>query len=234
MRICTVYNYPTKNFGPEHATYAQRFVESYRQHPPMQDHQMIVVSNGGPPSGTAVRQFSWIKGTQFLQRENVAMDIGSYQFAARSIQCDMMVFFGGSSYFRGPGWLMRMANAFQAYGDEALYGCTGNQGDNRQVNTHFERIWPHIRTTGFWCSPRLINTHPFRVKDNSERYPYEHGPAGLTSWVISQGKPALVVGWTEIKPVHECDSIPNGFHQGDQSNIMVGDRLTAPPYYHVP
>jgi hypothetical protein len=231
MRICTVYNYPTKNFGPEHATYAQRFVDSYRKYPPMHDHSMIVVSNGGPPAGKAVQQFSWIKGTQFIQRENAGMDIGAYQLAARSFQCDIMVFFGGSSYIRGPGWLMRMVSSFQVYG-HGLYGCTGNQGDNRQVGTHIERVWPHVRTTGFWCAPQLITAHPFRVKDNSERYPYEHGPVGLTSWVIHQGLPVMIVGWRDIKPLHECDSMPDGFHKGDQSNIMVGDRLCSPPYYH--
>jgi hypothetical protein len=226
MRICVVYNYPTKNFGGEHVGYAQRFVDSYRQYPPMHDHSMIVISNGGPPAGRAVAQFSWIKGTQIIPRENIGMDIGSYQFAAQSINCDLMVFFGGSSYIRGAGWLMRMVSAYQVYGD-GLYGCTGNQGDLKI------KVWPHIRTTGFWCSPALINNHPFRVRDNSERYPYEHGPIGLTSWVLSQKKHAMIVGWHDVKTVHECDSMPGTFHRGEQENIIIGDKLTAPPYYHV-
>lgn len=128
---------------------------------------------------------------------------------------------------------MRMVSAYQVYGD-GLYGCTGNQGDNRRVGNGIERIWPHVRTTGFWCSPSLINAHPFRVTDNSQRYHYEHGAAGLTTFALSKNKPVMIVGWHDIKPLMECDSMPGGFHNAGQENILVGDRLTAPPYYNVP
>jgi hypothetical protein len=233
MRVACIYNYPSKQFGPEHATYAQRFVDSYVKYPPLFNHIMCVVSNGGPPAGLAVAQFSWIPNTRFLTRDNVGMDIGAYQFAAQSIPCDLMVFFGGSSYIRGPGWLQRMTNAYQCYGD-ALYGCTGNQGDNRRTTNGWEIVWPHVRTTAFWCEPHLINEHPYRIKDNNMRYPYEHGADGLTTWVLQKGLRAWIVGWDCIKPLMECDSMPGGFHNGDQHNIIVGDRLCAPPYYHVP
>jgi hypothetical protein len=31
----------------------------------------------------------------------------------------------------------------------------------------------------------------------------------------------------------DWDVIPNGFRQGDQSAILIRDRITDPPYYHV-
>lgn len=225
MRVCVVYNYPTQNFGPQHAEFAQRFVDSYRQYPPLFDHAMIVVSNGGPHCGRAMAQFSWIKGAQFLPRENIGMDIGAYQFAARSVTADMMVFLGGASYIRGLGWLKRMVNAFETHGD-ALYGCSGNQGDARSA------VFPHIRTTGFWCNPKWINEHPFRIQDNGQRYQYEHGPNNLTSWMLSIGKRAWVIGWHDERELHQCDSMPEGFHRGVQANLIIGDRLSSPPYYH--
>ena len=225
MKIAVIYNYPTPNFGPAHARLAERFVMTYRENPPLMDHLMVVVSNGGQANGTAISQFSFISNTKFLHRENVGMDIGSYQFAAKEVICDLMVFFGGSTYFRGPGWLKRMVEVYNSLGD-ALYGCTGNQGDGRV------RVWPHVRTTGFWCNPKLVNEHPFRVNDNSQRYPYEHGPEGLTTWALSKGKSAWIVGWNEIRPLHVCDSMPGGYHNGNQENLMVGDVLTSVPYYH--
>jgi hypothetical protein len=233
MKVCICYNYPSKNFGPEHATYAQRFIDSYLKYPPMFNHATIVVSNGGPPAGRAVQQFSWIKGSQFIQRENHGMDIGAYQLAASRDMYDMMVFFGGSCYFRGEGWLKRMVAAFEQHGD-ALYGCTGNQGDSRMTAQGMERVWPHVRTTAFWCRPGLINEHPLRVSQNSQRYGYEHGPDGLTTWVLKTGRRAWIVGWKDIKELHECDSMEEGFHKGSQANILVGDRLCAPPYWSVP
>lgn len=227
MKIATVYNYPTANFGPQHARLAERFVTTYRANPPLMDHMMVVVSNGGPPNGQAISQFSFIENTKFLQRENVGMDIGSYQFAAQTVICDMMVFFGGSTYFRGPGWLKRMVEVYEKLGS-GLYGCTGNQGDRRF------NVWPHVRTTAFWCSPKLINEHPFRVNDNSERYPYEHGERCLTSYALARNLPVYIVGWNEIRALPECDSMPGGYHNGTQHNLMVGDTLTHPPYYPHP
>ncbi len=231
MKIAVIYIYPVAKHGAEHATLADRFVRTYRENPPMMDHQMVVVSNGGPPSGKAITQFSWIAGTKFLQHDDSGMDIGGYQLAARSVGCDLMVFFGGSSYFRGPGWLRRMVNVYEAYGD-GLFGCTGNQGDNRVTANGSERIWPHVRTTGFWCNPKLVNTHPLRVKENHQRYPYEHGPNNITGWALLNNKPAMIATWKEVKPLMECDSLIGGFHQGQQENLIVGDKLTASPYWH--
>lgn len=224
MKIATVYVYPVASNGPAFARLAERFVSSYRENPPLIDHMNVVVSNGGPPNGQAVSQFSFIEGTKFIEHDNSGYDIGAYQTAAKTVICDLMVFFGSSAYFRGPGWLRRMASVYQALGD-GLYGSTGNQGDRRF------NVWPHVRTTGFWCSPKLVNEHPFRVSDNSQRYPYEHGEQCLTSYTLSKGKPTYVVGWNEIRALPECDSMPGGYHNGTQHNLLVGDTLTSPPYY---
>jgi len=188
---------------------------------------MIVVSNGGPPDARAIEQFSNIGGAMFLTHNNLGQDIGAFQMAASKITCDLMVFFGASAYFRRPGWLRRMVSVYKCYGG-GLYGCTGNQGDTRF------NVWPHVRTTGFWCNPKLVNEHPFKVSDNSQRYAWEHGPDGLTSYALSQSKPAYIVGWDCVLPLHNCDSMAGGFHQGTQHNLLVGDRLTSPPYWASP
>ncbi len=224
MKIVCVYIYP-KASG--FADLAERFVYSYCNNPPLKDHQMIVVSNGGTPDARAVDQFSRIGGTMFLKHDNSGQDIGAFQMAASKIPCDLMVFFGASSYFRRPGWLRRMVSAYNCYG-EGLYGSTGNQGDTRF------NVWPHIRTTGFWCNPKLLNEHPFRVKDNSERYAWEHGENCITSFALSKKLPAYIVGWNDIQPLYRCDSMRGTFHRDNQENVIVGDRLTAPPFYHCP
>jgi hypothetical protein len=227
MRLAICYVYPASKNGDQYSHQADRFVRTYRENPPLADHKMVVISNGGPPNGKAVTQFSWIAGTEFLQHDNSGLDIGAFQYAARHVGCEMMVFFGASTYFRRPGWLRRMINVTDAYGDH-LYGCTGNQGDARV------KVWPHVRTTGFWCSPKLINTHPMRVVENSQRYPWEHGSNCLTSWALLNDKQVWVVGWDCVKALNECDSMPEGFNKGQQRNLLVGDRLCAPPYYPHP
>lgn len=233
MNVTICYIYPTANHGAHHSDLAERFVSSYGANPPDYEHSTIVVSNGGKPSGRAVCQCSKLSRARFIEHDDSGMDIGGYQLAARGTACDIMVFFGGSSYFRKPGWLKRMVQAFEIHGD-ALYGCCGNQGDFRLTQNGTERVWPHIRTTGFWCTPKLVSQHPMRVTKNEQRYPYEHGPRGLTTWVLATGRKAWVVGWDDMKQVHECDSMPGTFHNGTQHNLLVGDRLTEMPYYPHP
>src|SRR5437899_6294779 len=163
-----------------------------------------------------------------IQSDNRAYDISGFQDAAKSCPCEMMVFMGTTAYLRRPGWLNRMQDSFIRYGNAAIYVSTANQGDNL-IN-----VFPHIRTTGFWMSPVIMNMHPLRVTDPSHRYPYEHGPACLTQWCRDQGYKALMVTYEGVYEFPYWDSAPNGFHQGNQSALIVGDRLTAPPYFAFP
>lgn len=223
MKIACCYVYPAANNGPAFARMAERFVSTYREHPPMMDHLMIVASNGGPPDAKAKSQFSFIEHTHFMQHDNSGKDVGAYQAISKKVICDVMVFFGSSTYFRGPGWLKRMIEVYEKLGP-GLYGCSGHQG--------IGNIFPHVRTTAFWCSPKLINEHPFRVTDNSQRYEWEHGAQGLTTWARSKGVPVWVVGFNDVKPLHECNSMVGGMHSGNQEQLMCGDRLTSMPYHH--
>lgn len=170
--------------------------------------------------------FGSLPNCGFIEHDNSGQDCGAFQYAAKNIPADMMVFFGTHTYFKRPGWLKRMVDTFNQYGQMHLYGSTGNQGDARF------NVYPHIRTTAFWCSPSIINECPLRVTHNGLRYLWEHGPDGLTSWVIKENRRAWIVAWDNVYPLHICDSIPEGFHRGNQTNVLVGDRLTAPPYWH--
>jgi hypothetical protein len=120
-----------------------------------------------------------------------------------------------------------MAGAFQKHGN-ALYGSMGNAGDASV------KVFPHIRTTGFWLSPTLFNAYPTVINKPEQRYPFEHGPNCLTEWVKSQGLKALIATWSGEYETGQWDSIPNGFHRGDQSALLTGDRVTDPPYYQNP
>lgn len=227
LKIVIVYIYPIDGAGGFRDKAAQ-FVNTYQQYPPDLEHATVVICNGAPVTSDAMTLFAPMPGCSFRQHDNSGMDIGGYQLAARTAACDLMVFFGAHTYFKKPGWLVKMRDAFLTGGD-TLYGATGNQGDMRF------NVYPHVRTTAFWCSPNLINRHPLRASHNGLRYEYEHGASGLTTWLIRQcGGQPWIVAWDGMYPLTQCDSIPNGFHQGNQSNVLVGDRLTAPPYYHTP
>lgn len=227
MTITVVYVFPTVGGG--YFDSACRFVNSYNANPPGAEHRLIVVSNGGPPSfemRCVIDQLN--HPVEIFTHDNSGYDIGAYEAVARAFPCQMMVFLGNTTYFKGAGWLARMAEAFQRHGESSLYGVMGNNGDMR-VN-----VQPHIRTTGFWLAPMMLNMYPLRVTQPGQRYAFEHGPLCLTSWFRSHGHKVLVVTWTGEYEWPAWDGIPNGFHQGDQSALLCGDRISEPPFYHTP
>jgi len=220
--ICT-YVFPVAD--GRHYEDAVRFVASYNLRPAGADHRLIIVSNGGQPTFEMRCLLEQLNHPyEVFVHDNTGWDIGAMQAAARNYPAEMMVFFGMTAYLRGPHWLKRMEDAFKTRGHQCLYGSTANQGDAR-VN-----VTPHIRTTGFWCSPALMNMYPNRVTDPSQRYPFEHGVLGFTQWCRNQGYGVYMVTWDAEVEFPHWDAIPNGFHQGDQSSLIVGDRLTRVPY----
>jgi len=206
---------------------AVRFVQTYQQYPPGLDHDTVVICNGAPANEDTYAVFAPITGCRFLNHDDSGWDIGGYQFAARTIDCDMMLFCGGWTYFRRANWLLRAWEVYEQHGF-ALYGSTGHQGQ-MQNNIH-----PHVRTTGFWCHPSLLKQYPFLVTQHGaggQRYAMEHGKNCISNWCRWHEIPRLIVGWDCVYPLEECDSMPNGYHHGDQSNVLMGDKMTAPPYY---
>jgi hypothetical protein len=224
--IAVLYCYPTPEHGAHHADLALKFVSSYLVHPPEFPCDLIPISNGGPPNSFARGLFEGIPDFKtWLVHDDTGYDIGAFQIAARSLRYDLAIFLGGSSYIRGKGWVNRIAQAYEHHG-MALYGAMGHGGDPVQ------RVKPHIRSTGFWCPPGLLNRYPHRVTKPEQRYPFEHGDNCFTQWVSRQGIPVLVVTWSGEFGVTQ--TVPNGYHNGDQSELLLGDRLSQPPFHGCP
>src|SRR5437899_6314166 len=146
MSIICVYVFPVA--AGRHYEDACRFVASYNANPALADHELVIVSNGGPPTIEMRALLDQLNHDyRVIQSDNRAYDISGFQDAAKSCPCWMMVFMGTTAYLRRPGWLNRMQDSFTRYGNAAIYGSTANQRDNRA------NVFPHIRTTRFWMSP---------------------------------------------------------------------------------
>ena len=225
MKVVLVYIFPLAG-GQGYREKALQFVESYGRCPAGMDHDTVIVCNGAPHTPDAVSLFSGLPGLSFLEHDNSGWDIGGFQKAAREVPADLMVFCGGSAYFRIPGWLERMVQVFEELGD-TLYGCTGHQGGGG--------VYPHVRTTGFWCRPGLLLNYPWLVLQpgtGGQRYAFEHGPNCMSNWLVSQGKIPWIVTANGCAPVHSCDGLPGGYHHGVQENLLMGDRMCRPPFHH--
>lgn len=208
--VAVVYVYPVVG-EPEHDVSARRFASSYREFPPLYDHSLHVIFNGGPPSAESIAVFDAIE-VQFHTRDNSGWDIGAFQWAARRIECDIMVCLGSNSHFKRAGWLRRMGEVFRERGD-ALYGASGSY-----------ECSPHIRTTAFWCNPELIRAYTKRVRTYEDRYEFEHGSSSITAHTKALGLACWVVTWDGVYGESEWRTPPNIFRRGDQSNSIVRDR----------
>lgn len=224
MKIIVVYVFPL-NGARDYFDPAQRFLEGYHKYPAGVEHEVIVVCNGAPITEETRFLFGSIPNVRFMEHDNSGYDCGAFQHAARENSCDLMVFFGTTAYLKGPNWLARIEDSFKKRGP-TLFGVMGNRGDMRF------NVFPHIRTTCFWMPPSLLNEYPHLVSNPGQRYPFEHGPDCLTSWVKRRGLKPWVVAWSGEYQWEQWDSFPNGFHRGDQSDMIAGDKLSRPPYFH--
>lgn len=223
MKIVVVYIFSAAA-NQQYELYADRFLEHYHKYPPGMQHESVVVLNGCKETAEHHCLFSVLPNLRFLEHDNSGYDIGGFQLAAMRVPCDMMVFFGASTWFRRQGWLIRMATSFTRHGP-AQYGAMGNRGDTN-VN-----VWPHIRTTAFWMPPNLMNAYPQRITRPEQRYPFEHGPDCFTQWLKRKGIQSWVVTWTREMLWQDWDSDPEGFHRGRQHSLLAGDHLCEAPFY---
>lgn len=228
MKTAIVYVYPDPQIDQRAENWSFRFLETYYRKNPGMDHDTVIVLNGGKPTYELMCLFSSLRKTEFLEHDDSGWDIGAFQRAARTFpDYDLMVFFTTSVYFKNPGWLRHMVNAVERKGD-GLYGCMGNRGVPQF------KVFPHVRTTGFFIRPKLMNEYPRVITTKEGRYEFEHGPNCLSEWLKGKGLQTRVVTTNGVYEWKDWDNIPNGYHRGNQSAMLCGDRLTEPPYYPVP
>ena len=188
MKTVIVYIHPTAD-ARTYVPNARRFVETYMTHPPGEtDHELHVAINGGVEIGDWCKSLFHPLQPRFFQHNNYGKDIGAYQVAADTIDCDLMICLGAPLHFHRAGWLDRIMLAYLENGP-AVYSPWG---------FHFPR--PHLRTTAFWCPPEFLNAYPKRV-GTGDRYQFEHGPESITLWSKKMGFEPMQVTWRGTYPM---------------------------------
>lgn len=210
-----------------HEELAVRFIESALTYPPKRKLNWVIACNsphGNSLSDEMTALFNRLGRVTFFKHDNSGWDIGAFQAYSRSSQSKFVLFLGSSAYFRRHDWLQPMVAAFRKYGPNTLYGTCGHLGDPGSG------ISPHLRTTGFWCAPAILNRYPTIVTRPDQRYPFEHGPSCFTLWCWSQGFQVLIVDAEGVYGYPHWNDGPQGYHRNQQSSLLVGDRLTRPPF----
>ena len=208
MTITVLYVFP---LAPSYLDYALRFVTSILEHPAGVDFDMLVVSNGGPPTGEMRALFAPFK-TRWVEHDNSGFDVGGILKAAKHLDCDMVFVCGANCYVRREFWLFRIAEVWNRTGP-GMYGTMASY-----------MVRPHINTSGFACLPsslcKYAEDHP-NVRSRFERYEFEHGPDALHIQIARQGMPVRLVTWDGDYGVAHWRTPENIYQKGDQSNCLT-------------
>lgn len=213
MRPVIVYVYALNN--PAYATWAQRFIDSYKANPPLHDHDTLVGFTNGEPSEADKDAFRFLPNVEWFQHDNSGWDIGFFIAASKILTNPMALYLGNPAHFKRAGWLARMVSVYQQYGT-GFYGSLSSY-----------EISPHLNTSGFWTDPLLMAGYPIPVVDNETRCRFELGPSCMWRLVHREGLPVKLVTWNEIEDWPQWRTPRNIFKRGDQSNCMTYFRHSA-------
>lgn len=193
------------------ADYASRFVASYFSFPPGAEHDTLIICNGGPLKYETALIFSALNPRFYPRVNDPGYDISGYIDAAKGpcSEYDMMICCGESCYFHREGWLKRMVSTWQRNGP-GMYGSFSSNLVN-----------PHLNTTGFVCSPKLLSKYPRKVQCKADRYEFEHGKFPFWKFVASRGSPVKMVTWDGEWEPRSWRSPANILWRGDQSNCLM-------------
>lgn len=214
-KITSVYVCPAESCGSVYFHYASRFVTSYHNFPPEMDHDIIIVSNGGKPSGQTRALFSSMKNIRIVENDNIGLDIGAFQKFAGLVDCDLMLCLGASIYFHRNGWLKRLVEAWREKG-RGVYGTACNYENS-----------PHIRPSFIMFDPKLLQAYPYKIQGRKDCLAFENGrwnkKMNFTLWSEKLGFPNWMVTWDGIYGIREWDKPNNVFRKGDQLSMLALD-----------
>lgn len=214
MKIAVVYLCVT--LGKKTAELAARFVASYHEHPPGENHSVFVICNGGPLSTELGLVFASLHAL-FLPRTNDGgWDISGFIHAAKG-PCrdfDMMLCLGESAYFHREGWLKRFAEAWERHGP-GFYGAFSSNA-----------VRGHLQTNGFAVAPTMLRRALFVPKNKRERYEFEHGTQALWRQLNAKGIPVMLVTWDGEYDPRQWRDPADILWRGTQRNCLLWNNHT--------
>lgn len=183
MRVAVAYVYPA--LAPQKYTpLARCFVQSWLEHPPGRTPFELHVYVNGREVGPLHQSIFAPVGGQLHSRDNSGWDVGSFQNAADTLDCDLLVCMGAPVHFHREGWLDRMVEAFLQFGI-GLFGTA----------CYYTPDY-HVRTTCFWCPPEVLQAYPYTVGSTQQsRYAFEHQSNSFTRFARNAALPCVMATW---------------------------------------
>jgi len=193
--------------GSKTLHYATRFIASHHAYPPIEEHRLLAICNGGTISSDLKAVFP---GSRIV-RSNDGYDIGGYIDAANGVcsDSDLMVCLGESVHFHRAGWLIPIVSAWKSFGP-GMYGMLSSN-----------LVRPHLQTTAFATSPKFLREFPRKIVTKDDRYGFEHGQHSFMNWLEMRGYPVNLVTFDGVYSKDFWRTPQNINWTGDQSNCLV-------------
>lgn len=210
VTVCFI-RVPTKS---EYDHGSARWLASYEKYIAGYPHELVVIDRYAD---------SLPEGLRHLRYDGGGWDCGSWQFAGKHIETDLLVCFNSNTYITGDGWLLKFVKAATAARQHPMdyaFGLWGPMTSNY--------INPHIRTPCMIFQPSVINAYPRQVMTREDTYRFEvfgwpDGTPNFTQWVHRQGLVTQLVTWNGVYDMLKWREPDNIFRRGDQSNLIVKD-----------
>jgi hypothetical protein len=196
----------------EHKRWANRFVFSVTHHRPSVKYKFTVICNGTNFDGHDI--FGPMGDYQVFHHDDTGWDIGGYIAFGKVCPDDILYCMGGTAYVRTDAWLERPIESWFKHGP-GMHGTLST----------FE-IRPHLNTSGFITSPKLLAAYPHPVQCKQHRYEFEHGYNSFWMMVNRMGLQTLFVTHCGEYSWPDWRHPPNIYRRGTQENLLTHFRHT--------
>ena len=198
--------------------FVQRFCDSWRQHPPGCDVELIAVLNNGENTNELLEMFDGLPVT-WTRYDGAGADAGCWQFCAKKYPGRFMVACNTRTYFHRRGWLNHIVYFRQEYGPGIYATSASCEGG---------KLHCCIRTVGI--DTDIMNDYPVQIVSRDQGCFFEIGrdnPLGsFGDWVWNRGHARKVVYWSVACNLEHALEPPNIFRRGNQENLCAWDKHT--------
>lgn len=222
MRVTVVFTRVVTK--PEYNHGTQRWLDSYLKYRTDIPHELVIINRYADSPDDLFdfmlpehKEREPRRNPRYMRYDFGGWDCGSWQFAGRNIDTDLLVCFNSSTYITCHLWLKRFVEAVEKHGD-GLYGpLTSNE------------IVPHVRTPCMIFQPKTINDYPKEVQTREDTYRFESmgwpdGTPNFTQWTTNHGHATMLVSLYGAFNQKEWREPAHIFRRGDQHCCLVKDR----------
>lgn len=218
----------------------ERFLRSYRDHPPGIEHRLVLVfkefrdSDHSAPWDAAAAQVAHVR----VEMPEPVLDVGAYRRVALAADAHRLCFTNSNAEVLADGWLSALDRAL----DEPHAGMVGATGSWESAYSaapiwlkplrrrHFRPFPnPHLRTNAFMLDRQLVLDLDWPDVGTSKlaALRFESGRRSIGAQVLERGLSIEVVGRDGRRYAWQEWPASGTFRSGDQSNLLVGDNRTA-------